>query len=53
MERVRLEQHALQIHLAKELPQHLPLVVLTSGVAGLADRHAQACRVVRHLGDKC
>jgi len=50
MERVRLDQHALQIHLAKELPQHRPLVVLTSGVAGLTDRHAQGCRVERYLG---
>ena len=39
MQRVRLDQHALQIQLAKDLPQHPPLVVLTGGVADLADRH--------------
>jgi hypothetical protein len=35
MERVRLDQHALKIQLAKELSQHCPLMVLTGGVAGL------------------
>ena len=53
MERVRLDQHTLEIQLVKELPQHRPLVVLTGGVAGLADRHAQGCRVKRHLGNEC
>ena len=35
MERVRLDQHALQIQFAEQLPQHCPLVVLAGGVAGL------------------
>ena len=52
MARVRLDQHALQIQLAKELPQHRPLVVLTSGVAGLADRHTQSGRIQRDLGNE-
>jgi len=50
MERIRLDQHALQIHLAKELPQHCPLMVFAGGVAGLTDRHAQGCRVELYLG---
>jgi len=41
MERVRLDQHTFAIQLAKQLPQHCPLVVLTGGVAGLTDRHAK------------
>ena len=43
--------HSFQIHHAKALPHHRPLVVLTGGVAGLIDRHAQGCRVDRHLGN--
>ena len=52
MERVRPDQHALQIQLAKELPQHRPLLVLTSGVAGLTDRHAKGGGVRRDLGNE-
>ena len=37
MERVRLDQHALEIQLTEQLPQHRPLVVIAGGVAGLAD----------------
>ena len=48
----RLDQHALQIQRAKQLPEHRPLVVLPGGVAGLADRHAQSCGVKRHLGNE-
>ena len=29
------------------------LAVLCGGVAGLADRHAQGCRIQRHLGNEC
>jgi len=36
MERVRLDEHAAQIQLAEQLPQHRPLVVFAGGVAGLA-----------------
>jgi hypothetical protein len=39
MERVRLDQHALEIQLAKQLPQLRTLMVFAGGVAGLADRH--------------
>lgn len=37
MERVRLDQHDLQIQLAEQLAQNGPLVVLACGIAGLAD----------------
>jgi len=52
MQGIHLDQHALQIQLAKELPQHHPLMVLTGGVAGLTDRHVQSCRIERHLGNE-
>ena len=52
MERVRLDQHALKIQLAKELSQHRPLVVLTSGVAGLTNGYAQCSGVQRDLGNE-
>jgi hypothetical protein len=52
MERVRLDQHTLKIQLAKELPQYRPLVVLTSGVAGLTDRYAQCSGVQRDLSNE-
>jgi hypothetical protein len=50
---IRLDQHALQIELPKALPQHRPLVGLTGGVAGLADRHDQGYRVERQRGNEC
>ena len=37
MESVRLDESALQIQLAEQLPQHRALVVIAGGVAGLAD----------------
>jgi hypothetical protein len=49
---IRLDQHALKIQLAEQLLEHGPLVVLAGGVAGLADRHAQGCRIQRHLGNE-
>ena len=52
MERVRLDEHAAQIQLAEQLPQHRPLVVLAGGVAGLADGHTEGGRIQRDLGDK-
>jgi hypothetical protein len=53
VERICLDQHAREIQLAEKLFEHRPLVVLAGGVAGLADRHAQSCRVQRHLGNEC
>ena len=52
MERVRLDQHALQIQFTKELPQHCPLMVFAGGVAGLADRQTQSGRLQRDLGNE-
>ena len=52
MKRVRLDQNALQIQFAKQLPQHRPLMVFAGGVAGLTDRHAQSGRVQRDLGNE-
>ena len=53
MEPVGLDQHPFQIHFAKQQFEYGPLVVLSSGVANLADGYAQRCRVQRHLGDEC
>jgi hypothetical protein len=39
VECIRLDQHAVQVKLAEKLPQYSPFVVLTGGVAGLADRY--------------
>jgi len=52
MERIRLDQHALQIQFAKQLPQHRSLMVFAGGVAGLADRHPKGSRVEHHLGNE-
>jgi hypothetical protein len=49
MEGIRLDQHAAQIQLIEQLPEHSPLVILAGGVAGLAVRHAQRSSVERHL----
>ena len=52
MQGIRLDQHALQIQLPKQLPEHRPLVVLAGGAAGLADGYAQGGGVERHLGNE-
>ena len=52
MERVRLDQHALQIQLTEQQPQHGPLLVFTGGVAGLADVYAQCSGVQRDLANE-
>ena len=52
MERVRLDEHAAQIQLAEQLPQHRPLVVFAGGVAGLADGHTKGSRIQRDLGNE-
>ncbi len=41
VQRIRLQQHTLQIELAHELLKYRPLVVLAGGVTGLTDRKAQ------------
>ena len=52
MERIRLDKHALKVELPEQLLEHGALVILSSGVTGLSDRHTQGCRVQRHLGDE-
>jgi hypothetical protein len=49
MECVSLDQHAIEIQLAEQLPQHRPFVVFAGGVAGLTDRHAQRRGIQRDL----
>jgi hypothetical protein len=53
VERIRLDEHTLQIQLPKQLLENSSLVVFTCGIANLGDRHSQGCGVQRHLGDKC
>jgi hypothetical protein len=53
VESIGLDQNALKIQLTEEGFEHRPLVVLAGGVAGLADRHTQGCRIQRHLGNEC
>lgn len=52
VQRIRLDQHAVEIQLAEQLPQHCPLLVVSRGVASLADRHTQSSRVEHHLGNE-
>ena len=49
MQGIRLDQNALKIQLAKELPQHRSFEVLHGGVAGLADGHTEGGGVQRDL----
>ncbi len=51
MERVRFDEHAAQIQLAEQLPQHRPLVVFAGGVAGLADGQTEGGQIQRDLGN--
>jgi hypothetical protein len=53
LEPIWLDQNALEIKLDEQGFEHRPLVVVSGGVAGLADRYAQCCRLQRHLGDEC
>jgi hypothetical protein len=52
MECVRLDEHALNIQLAKQLPEHRPLMIVAGGVAGLADRQAEGGRIQRDLSNE-
>ncbi len=53
MQGIRLNEYALKIQLAKELPQHRPFVVLPGGVAGLTDGHTKGGGVQRDLSNEC
>jgi hypothetical protein len=52
MKRIRLDEHTLEIQFAEVLAQHRPLMVAGGGVAGLADRHTEGCRIQRNLGNE-
>ena len=52
MERIRLDQDALEIELAKRLLEDGTLMVCVCGVAGLGDRDAERSRIERDLGDE-
>jgi len=53
VQRICLDHHAFEIQFSEELFENRPFVVLACGLAGLADRHAQGCRIQRHLGNEC
>jgi len=53
MQGIRLDQHALQIQFAEQLPQQRPLVTLAgSSIAGYTDLHTQSGGIQRHLGNE-
>lgn len=52
VQRIRLDQHSLQIQLAEKLLEVRVLVALVRCVAALSDGQAQCCRVERHLGNE-
>jgi hypothetical protein len=49
---VRLDEQALEIQLAKQRFRHSPFMVLSSGVAGLADGHPHCRRVDGGMGNE-
>ena len=51
MERIRLDKHAHEIQLPKQLVEQGTLVVLSCCVVGLGERHTQGRRIQRQLGD--
>jgi hypothetical protein len=53
MQRVRLNEHALQIERLQQVPQCLGFAAGISGVGGLGDRHAQALGVKADLSNEC
>jgi hypothetical protein len=53
MQGIRLDENALEIQLAEQLPKFRPLMVFAGGVAGLDDGYAQRYRIQRLLDDEC
>ena len=51
MECVRLDENALEIQLAKQLPQHRPLVAFVGVIAGLGNRRPEHLGLKGHLGN--
>ena len=52
MERVGLDQDALEIHGGEQLPQNRALVVLAGVIGGLGNRRCESLGVERHLGNE-
>lgn len=53
MQGIRLNEYALEIRLAEQLPEHRPLVVYAGGITSLADGHTQGGGVQRDLSNEC
>jgi hypothetical protein len=53
MQGIRLNEYALVIQLAEQLPEHRPLVVFAGGITSLADGHTQGGGVKRDLSNEC
>jgi hypothetical protein len=52
MERIRLDENAVESQLSEQLPEHHSLLVFPGGVAGLADSYALCGRIQRDLGNE-
>lgn len=52
MQRIRLDQHAGQVHALQKFPQGSGFAAGIGGVGGLGDRHAKRLGVEAHLGDE-
>ena len=50
MQGLRLDQHALQIQLAEQLPEHRLPVVLAGGISCLVGPQPQGGRIERRVG---
>jgi len=53
MQRVRLNQHALELNRVQQLPQRLGFAAGIGGVGGLGNRDAQALGIEADLGNEC
>jgi hypothetical protein len=53
MQRVRLNQHALELNRVQQLPQRLGFAAGIGGVGGLGNREAQALGIEADLGNEC
>ena len=52
MQRIRLNQHASQVHALQKFPQGSGFAAGIGGVGGLGDRHAKRLGVEAHLGNE-
>ncbi len=53
MQRVRLNQHTLELNRVKQLPQRLVFAAGIGGVGGLGNRDAYALGIEADLGNEC